>query len=201
MTKEWSTLCKFFCIDYVLNPADLYFSRGKKVYRAFNDEGDEAEEIAVEDYASLGDAPRGSTSPKPLKTLTRKGITPTLLFPSEEQRRAREAEKEEEADTDIEHPTELGDGSKIVLQGHKDKARSSRQRKSKRGHLTSDESSEDHQNEEAGRSKNGSPFDTWPRVKSIGSVSASKGKKRGVSEVEGTETDGQTAPGPRKVRA
>jgi hypothetical protein len=78
------------------------YSRGKKIFRKFDDA---AEELDPEVQALLAEHPEIP------RTLTRSSIKPRLLFPNEQQRREREARDgkanavtadEEEADTDIE---------------------------------------------------------------------------------------------------
>lgn len=80
-----------------------YCSRGKKVFRRFDGEDDEEEEdIEGEDIELLSQAAVDGRRQRSLKTLTRKSIKPTRLFQTEEQKAAREREKEEEAATDVE---------------------------------------------------------------------------------------------------
>ncbi|KAF2145156.1 uncharacterized protein K452DRAFT_306078 [Aplosporella prunicola CBS 121167] len=84
----------------------IYTFRGKKVFRAFNNSSDE--ESPSDDDGPLESARArrhsGATSRRPL---TRSTIKPRLLFPTDEQRKAREiaaAAAEEEATTDVEGP-------------------------------------------------------------------------------------------------
>ena len=88
---------------------DFHNSRGKKIFRKFQDTDEERASSAATD---LSDAPSqrrlkrqaGVAAQRPL---TRSGIKPRLLFPSEEQLAEREADSDdidEEALTDIEMP-------------------------------------------------------------------------------------------------
>ncbi|RVX68150.1 hypothetical protein B0A52_08658 [Exophiala mesophila] len=149
----------------------VYTFRGRKIYRPFNDETDESEIIAAEDYASAEDV--NDADRKPMRTLTRKSIKPTRLFETEVQKRARDLEREEEADTDIEDSSNWHN-SKIIVQNEDPHS------EAKLDPPTSDESGEDHRTRRSHRSKKGSPFDTWPRVRG----SSAKGKKRGALEMD-----------------
>ncbi|KIW10469.1 hypothetical protein PV08_11433 [Exophiala spinifera] len=158
----------------------VYVFRGKKVYRRFNDDDDEEEEINPEDLEDLGlleHTPKG-TKIKPIRTLTRRSIKPTRLFQTEQEERARELEKVEEALTDIEETADVNDDH--LLSGEESPTKRTR---SLRSAAKGSPRSEDGIN---GTSrKKGSPFDTWPRVKSTaGTVSSSstKGRKRAAAE-------------------
>ena len=82
----------------------MSYSRGKKVYRRFadDDEAEEEEVIDEQDIGLLGQTSAEGEHRRPIRTLTRKSIKPTRLFQTEEQKAAREREKEEEAMTDLE---------------------------------------------------------------------------------------------------
>jgi hypothetical protein len=128
----------------------------------------------------------------PMKTLTRKSIKPKRLFQTDEQKKAREAEKEREVSTDIEEggvpvvPAEI-DGVEVVdLITPAEPRRTLRSPKKTANGPTSSKSSvvekvKDH------HTKNGSPFANWKRVKgSAGSAGApsTKGTKRPASDME-----------------
>ena len=170
-----------FSVDY----ANL-LSRGKKVYRRFDDAEDEEEEIDPDDLGLLEHTADGSDV-KPLKTLTRKSVKPTRLFQTEEQQKAREVEKEEEALTDIED-AEAGEGDESAEAGQSNtkdadlKSGRSLRSTTQAAHVTSNATRKEAMDSKS--SKNGSPFDSWPRVKT-GSRSAGptpKGRKRGATE-------------------
>jgi hypothetical protein len=115
----------------------------------------------------------------PLKTLTRRSIKPTRLFQTEAEKRARELEKEEEALTDIEETTD-GSGDQSGSPSEKSPAKAGRSLRS------AAKASPHSENGSAVRSgKKGSPFDTWPRVKSgtrAAASSTTKGRKRSAAE-------------------
>ena len=77
-------------------------SRGKKVYRRFDDDDEDEEEIDPTDLGLLEHSRGGPSISKPLKTLTRKSIRPTRLFQTEEQKRARDLDHDEEIVTEVE---------------------------------------------------------------------------------------------------
>lgn len=165
--------------------ANLHSSRGKKVFRRFNDDDDEEEEISAEDLEDLGlleHTPRGSHI-KPLKTLNRRSIKPTRLFQSEQEKRAREQEKEEEALTDIEDETLHGDQSN---NNPSDQSPSKHGRSLRSAHKLSPDGIEDRLQHTSGgvSSKRASPFDAWPRVKPSGrgTTATAKGRKRGATD-------------------
>lgn len=160
MTRAWSTSCKLSLFGIVrLRLID--YSRGKKVYRRFDDTGEEEEEIDAEDLGLLEHADDGGSRLRPMKTLTRKSIKPTRLFQSETQKRDRQREKEEEAVTDVE------DEAAPVAESSAAAASSSKANISSK----------------LDKPRTASPFDTWARVKGPGrSSSTSKGQKRTASE-------------------
>ncbi|KAK6364235.1 uncharacterized protein PV06_02527 [Exophiala oligosperma] len=159
----------------------VYVFRGKKVYRRFNDDDDEEEEISAEDIEDLGlleYTPKGSKI-KPIRTLTRRSIKPTRLFQTEQEERARELEKEEEALTDIEETADVN-GDDLLTGDVESPSKTTRS-------LRSAAKGSPHSDEEVGGNsrKKGSPFDTWPRVKSAGrsvSSNSTKGRKRTAAE-------------------
>lgn len=164
------------------------FSRGKKVYRRFDDGEDEEEEIDADDLGLLEHSPTSSHT-KPLKTLTRRSIRPTRLFQSEEQKQTRELEKEEEALTDIDDTTITMNGDLSAGEGasntNGDDPTPKTGRSLRSAAKTSAYLSDGGDNETGVRStKKVSPFDSWPRVKRgmRFATSTSKGKKRVANE-------------------
>jgi hypothetical protein len=128
-------------------------SRGKKVYRRFDDLEDEDEEISDSDVGLLAHADSRAPRARPLRTLTRKSIKPTRLFETEQQKKLRMEQSEEEAVTDLEDVEDSDAADESI--------------KIKRG--------------KAG--KKSSPFDTWPRLKKGSrDVSSSKASKRSASD-------------------
>lgn len=130
----------------------------------------------------------------PLKTLTRKSIKPTRLFQTEGQKRAREAEKEEEALTDIEEqpssdatqfgspstPTKLADSVTPATPPPTGRALRSTTKKEPADHDLVQISGI--AKSKAKKPKRASPFDSWKRVKA-GAIAAaaepSMSRKRG----------------------
>lgn len=104
----WSTCCESepfvlpgrFALTYAIS------SRGKKIFRRFDDNReDEEAHVNLFDSDEWHDSEIDGESTPPLRPFTRSSIKPRLLFPTEEQRRARETQAEfadEEAVTDIE---------------------------------------------------------------------------------------------------
>lgn len=136
-------------------------SRGKKVYRRFDDAGDEEEVIDPEELGLLARRHSARDIIKPLKTLTRKSIQPRRLFQEEKQ----PSQIDEEADTEIEDNAQAHDEE---LQEPTSPSRSSRSQIKKPGQL--------------GGSKKTSPFDSWPRLKSGSRSSSTRGRKRNAAE-------------------
>jgi hypothetical protein len=165
-------------------------SRGRKVYRRFEDESEEEEVIEdADDLGLLEHNTHGKVNTSPMKTLSRRSIKPKRLFESETQKRAREAEKEEEAMTDIEVDANVDAKAANGTLPSKTanattRSKSSRiLRSSRGGHLTSDESESDKEEPGARQGHKASPFDSWPRVRSGRSGGLSKGKKRDASDL------------------
>lgn len=153
-----------------------FASRGRKVYRRYDDTGEEEEEIDAEDLGLLGHIDDGPERAKTIKTLTRKSIKPTRLFQSELQKRTRAREQEEEALTDVEdHATH----DQTMEKSSQSVARSGKSQKAS-------------QLDEVEKPKTASPFDSWPRIKgSRSSGSVSKGHKRTASDaLDDTRVDG-----------
>lgn len=148
---------------------------------------EEEEVIDTTDLGLLEHIPDGA-SHLPMKTLTRKSIKPKRLFQTEDQKKQREAEKEEEAATDIEdESTQVGVPATssvevIDLVTPNEQGRTLRSPKRATGTRPSvvEKVKEHH-------SKNGSPFANWKRLKSSGGSIAStsgKGTKRPGSEID-----------------
>ena len=164
------------------------------MYRRFDDMGEEEEVIDAEDLGLLEHLPDGAER-LPMKTLTRKSIKPKRLFQTEEQKKAREAEKEREASTDVEEggapidvPTETGGVEKVDLITPTEPGRVLRSpKRAANGPSSSKTSVVEKVKEHHG--KNGSPFAAWKRVKGSAGSGAStsvKGTKRPASEMEET---------------
>lgn len=184
--------------------ADLYSSRGKKIFRRFDD----AEPGTEEDTWSDVEIRRKAGSPGRERPFLRSSYKPRLLFPTEEQRREREAaanEADEEALTDIEVPGPQSSArnrtshfADIAATPAKNRIRAltppSTARKT-RGtarklfdsmtpSITVDSpkpaghESDDQASVTSSLSKKSSPFDTWRRVKAGASRAAATSKKR-----------------------
>ena len=155
---------------------------------------EEEEEIDTADLGLLEHVPDGAER-LPMKTLTRKSIKPKRLFQTEQQKKAREAEKEEEAATDIEeHTAQIDvpatssiDGIEVVdLVTPAEPGRALRSPKKTAAVLQTSKPSVVEKVKEH-HTKNGSPFAAWKRVKSSAGSSAptsAKGTKRQASEIE-----------------
>lgn len=148
----------------------VYIFRGKKVYRRFDDAGEEEEVIDPEELGLLEREANGHEIVRPLKTLTRKSIKPRRLFQDDTSAQAlpdhQASQSDEEAETEIEDDQAAEDLEPPSP------SRATRSRT--RGVSNS------------GGSKKVSPFDAWPRLKSGArsgtSVPASKGRKRTAAE-------------------
>lgn len=172
------------------------------MYRRFDDMDDEEEEIDTEDLGLLRHVPDGNER-LPMKTLTRKSIKPKRLFQTEEQKKAREAEKEREASTDIEEeipqvdvPAETDGVEVLDLVAPAEPGRILRSPKKAANGPTSLKASVVEKVKEH-HTKNGSPFSAWKRVKSSAGSStptSAKGTKRAASEM-------QEATSSKRVRA
>ncbi|KAJ9610520.1 hypothetical protein H2200_005297 [Cladophialophora chaetospira] len=154
----------------------VYVFRGKKVYRRFDDEDDEKEEIDSDDLGLLDNSPESNV--KSLKPLTRRSIKPKRLFQTEAQKKAREVQEEEEALTDIEVPAGQ-DGDAEVSSPVSPTLNTGRSlRSTGKAHLfTNGVELNDIDTHPTSKT---SPFDSWPRLKSGGgfSTGAQKGRKR-----------------------
>ena len=177
------------------------------MYRKFDDASEDEEVIDTEDLGMLernGDI----SSVAPLKTLTRKSVKPTRLFQTEEQKRAREAEKEEEALTDIEGhpsndttrlsspstPTKISESQTPATPPPTGRAlRSTTKKETIDAHLANVSVDERSKLE---KPKKTSPFDSWKRVKTGAVVVPPKGKKRASDALD--EGDGTTS---KRVKA
>jgi hypothetical protein len=134
----------------------------------------------------------------PLKTLTRRSIKPTRLFQTEEQKRTREAEKEEEALTDIEE--QLGrDATLLISPSTPTKIAESEtpatppptgrtlRSTSKKDLGNTDLVSASALENKAKKPKRASPFDSWKRVKATTSTVVAeppKNRKRGFDVLD-----------------
>ena len=91
---------------------DRYTSRGKKIFRKFNDDEVDEEEYESEDLGGMDLDRAGS---QPTRPLTRSSIKPRLLFPTEGQQRERElnihGEEEEDQDADEEAITDIDENA------------------------------------------------------------------------------------------
>jgi hypothetical protein len=151
-------------------------SRGKKVFRRFDDSHEEEEIIDEEDLGLLELAEDGTARMKPLKTMTRKSVKPKRLFQTEQQKLLREQAQQEEALTDIEEGDACAE-LETHTHGNTSQTDASVTRQGTRS------------NNVKTRSKT-SPFDSWPRIKGGSrSCSASTGQKRSASEAIGEEGD------------
>lgn len=175
----------------------------------FDDE-DEEEEIDTEDLGLLD--PNGdSVAARPLKALTRKSIKPTRLFQTE-QKRDREAKKDEEALTDIEEqssadaaqpvtPTTSTKDTELANPAtHPATARALRSTTKKEIVDVANETASALQYNKAKTPKRSSPFDSWKRVKAGSSavpVEPAKSKKRGSDVLD----DGEVATNSKKTKA
>ncbi|KAK5072108.1 hypothetical protein LTS08_000796 [Lithohypha guttulata] len=141
----------------------VYVFRGTKVYKRFDDTGDEEEVIDPEELGLLVNETDAAEIIKPLKTLTRKSIRPKRLFQTEKQL----SQIDEEADTDIE------DNQKEIEPEEEQPSPSRTTRSSGAGN----------------KKKRTSPFDSWQRLKpgsrSAGSDSSTKNRKRTAAEALG----------------
>lgn len=135
-------------------------SRGKKVYRRFDDAGDEEEVIDPEELGLLARRHGAREIIRPLKTLTRKSIQPRRLFQEDKQ----PSQTDEEADTEIEDHNQDDE----ELQEPTSPSRSTRSQIKKPSQI--------------GGSKKTSPFDSWPRLKSGSRSSSTRGRKRNAAE-------------------
>lgn len=181
------------------------------------DDGSEEEETTIDpnDLGLLEHSSADVDTLKLLKPMTRKSIRPTRLFQTEEQKRAREAEKAEEEVTDIDEEPSVGAAESSTST----QAPSANTRQSRRTTATSStETPNDHtlndtehtkaegagdgESSAVGRTKTtkrGSPFDAWKRVKpgsSTSTVAAGKGRKRTASAME----EGELSSAGKKVK-
>ena len=142
------------------------------MYRKFSDVDEEEEVIDTDDLDLLEHTPNGTSSAKPLKTLTRKSVRPRRLFQTEGKVEAKKVSEEEEAATDIEDNDQNVNLPNEVP-------------------TTAGPSADQDQTtvKEAKRKVN-SPFDSWKRVKAGTTPSGgqeSKGRKRGLEAHQATD--------------
>lgn len=164
----------------------MFLSRGRKVYRRFDDEDDEEEEIDSDDLGLLEQSPE--TNVKTLKPLTRRSIKPKRLFQTEAQKKAREVQAEEEALTDIEdsasQTAEVEESSPVSPS--LETGRSLRSNGKTRLFSSGVELNDTDTHPTTTTNKT-SPFDTWPRMKSGGgsATGPQKGRKRAAGDALG----------------
>lgn len=139
----------------------ILYSRGKKVYKRFDDAGDEEEVIDPEELGLLARRHGTYETLKPLKTLTRKSIRPRRLFQDPTN------QLDEEAETEIEDNDHTKDED-LEEQEQPSPSRSTRSQTKKVSN--------------SGGSKKTSPFDSWPRLKSGSRSSSTRGRKRTAAE-------------------
>jgi len=157
----------------------VYVFRGKKVFRRFDDQNEEEEEIDEDDLGLLGHASDGAERVRPLRSLTRKSIKPTRLFQTEDQKAARQREKEEEAATDVEEHSSAESSSAV-------------------NPATVVKPSKSAGNPAKGKT---SPFDQWGRAKKPVNGSASRSSKRTAGDAfdRGSPEAGPRASSKRKA--
>jgi hypothetical protein len=203
MTKGWSTYCKCFC-RLTCSLLIVLCSRGKKVFKRFDD-GSEEEETAIDpnDLGLLEKTGVGAEALALLKPMTRRSIKPTRLFQTEEQKRMRVAEKAEEEVTDIEEEPSIDiTESSVPTPDLKANVRQTRNTTATKSTRTPNgnalDEAEDGATEIPGdgksptvgtaqKTKRGSPFDSWRRLKSASTIGHSKGRKRTSSALEEDE--------------
>jgi hypothetical protein len=180
------------------------FSRGKKVYRRFSDGSDEEDTtIDPDDLGLLEHTEVDVKALNLLKPMTRRSIRPTRLFQTEEQKRAREAEKAEEEVTDVdeEQSAPIAEASATVTEPKTSDKRAGKNISKAPAHTIDGkipDQPEEHMTGKAGeeespavgtakKAKGDSPFDTWKRVKhgtSASTAGPGKGRKRASSALD-----------------
>lgn len=177
---DWSTFCKLLSIWSRQPNANRSLSRGKKIFRKFEDDTNESDEAEV-------DAAR--TSPR-LRPFTRSSIKPRLLFPP-----AVEAELvDEEAITDIDERAQAGDSEMTDVAADTEEEPLTTPVNNSftpfspptSGHATRGSATKrvtpepvDYLPANAKKAKKTSPFDSWQRTKAgTGAGPLGKGKKR-----------------------
>lgn len=195
-------------------------SRGKKIFRKFDDDReDEEAHVNLFDSDEWHDSEIDGESTPPLRLFTRSSIKPRLLFPTEEQRRARETQAEmadEEAITDIEEHRLL-DSEMTDIAGDTEEevavtpvkptfipasppasGRTTRAASRKAALDSSPLAPEPIElpNSVVEKVKKRSPFDAWRRTK-VGAGGAGKGKKREGDVLE--RSDGLQAKKARSI--
>jgi hypothetical protein len=179
------------------------FSRGRKIFRKYDDTNEDDDAGDEDDNLSDLDIRRkvGATASR---RFTRSSVKPRLLFPNEEQRRAREAaeEADEEAVTDIDmpHPKPEPESTTPVKEHFQPTTPPSTGR-AKRGSAGKDPTHsmplpvnvvqlhDEVMLPQVKGKKKGSLFDGWSRKKMGAPSMVSKGTKR---EGEPLERDGDT---------
>jgi hypothetical protein len=187
------------------------------VFKRFDDGAEEEEStIDLNDLGLLEHTDVDVEALKLLKPLTRRSVRPTRLFQTEEQKRIREAEKAEEEATDIDE-----DPSKDVAESSvrtSDLSHNTRQlrsttaaeaTKTPNGHTLNE--AEDSKTEgpsggaspaigRAKRTKKGSPFDSWKRVKAGAAVESTVGTSKGRKRTSSVLDDGEQSSAGKKLR-
>lgn len=174
------------------------------MFKRFDDSSEVEEDTIIDpnDLGLLENRVADADSLRIAKPLKRKSIKPTRLFQTQGQKQAREAEKAEEAVTDIEGEisTDVA-GASVPTTGTRAHTRRSRRTMATKPAPTSDggtakEIEDESQAVDGGASpvvdkvkkpKRGSPFDSWRRVKSAAAsstVMSGKGRKRASSVLE-----------------
>lgn len=182
-----------YCKSFIFHIMELSLisitSRGKKVFRRFDDGDDDEEELEPHDLGLLEHTPTRS-SVKPMKTLTRRSIKPTRLFQTEAQKYAHVLEKEEEALTDIEGNSDV-DVTGSPARGREDAilpasktSRSLRSTKKVNPAGLDEAHPHDVGVRQSKKSSKASPFDSWRRVKAAvhPAETTARSRKRAANE-------------------
>jgi hypothetical protein len=172
--------CKSWCLLFLHKVKLTSPSRGQKIYRRFDDDGEEEEEIDADDLGLLEHVSNGGRIIKPFKTMTRKSIKPTRLFQTEQQKQDRDVDKDEEADTDIEEGALSDNTTPITSPSTRSKTSTGAPAVPSSSRTSS--SAKDAPNVPKG--KKTSPFDGWRRLKPGSAVApqASRSRKRAASQ-------------------
>ena len=165
----------------------IFDSRGKKVYRKFDDHGDIEEDIDVDELGLLQHVEGGSEIAKPIKSLTRKSIRPKRLF-------QQDAAGDEEAPTDIEEVEDLPHEDqtapltpmKVVTTPASPPTTGRSLRSSKRKGIDEEEAANERveQVKTNHAARTSSPFDAWRKKKVVTPASgvSIKSRKRQVQD-------------------
>lgn len=172
------------------------------------DDGSEEEETTIDptDLGFLEHTEGGAEALRLVKPLTRRSVKPTRLFQTEEQRKAREAEKAEEEVTDIEEEPSTGIAEHRVSASNLSSSGMPSPRTTAKRHAQTPNGQTLSEIKEGGtggtgegespavgkvkKPKGASPFDSWKRVKAgvpASIAGSSKGRKRTSSALEDDE--------------